>query len=838
MIRVSYCFGDEDFTETAMRILLINLLVVCFFNRALAQVFGQVTTVAGQPIPFANVLLLKSLDSSLVQGALTDEKGLYRLETTSPGVYQLRISSLGYQTWNSPVFELTPAQPAKNFGRQTIPEDARQLGEVVVRAEKPVLEQTAEGTVINVQSSVLSKGSSVLQILERSPGVVIDYRNNGLMLNGKSGVTVMLNGKPMRMPIEQVVPLLNGMSANEIEKVELLTTPVARYDAEGSAGVVNIVLKKNTKQGTNGSFSLTGGYGWGEKGTGSANLAHNARSLGLYGSYAFLHDRSSGRMFIDSWQNMPVLGGNLHVLVYDTAKAVQNNHDATVGFDFRLDEKTTIGGSTNWNSSARSTTDFNQTSYTILPDSVLLFQGTIGGTNRWQNWVQSLYAEQKGRQGEQLSLALDHLYFRNSGPTEVNSTFLTETGTPAGNNDSLFAPRQRGFANTSIRVGVAKLDYTRQLSARLKLEAGLKGTLTRNVSGAGIQSLVDGNWVGRTETANEIVMLERIGAAYASVNAQFNASTNLTIGARYEYSRTQMSNPQTAETVVDRKLGVLFPSVFLTKKLNDQAEVQLSYTKRLSRPSYTDLASFIRYSDPSAVYSGNPFLKPTITNNLKLGYTYRGYTVSVLFSRDENPIARGQLTEGPARNLLYVSPQNLAWQNSLNLQVNAPVKIANWWEMSYGLTGGPRRFQADYPPKPVQKTYVGYSATVNQTFKLPRSFSAELSGWYNSVTYNGTIKVGPMGALNAGIKKELKHNGGTFQLAVTDLLRTMRINIYYGMLTQEAFSIRNHVRIDTESRLFPILKFTYSRSIGSNVFKGGSRQGSGSQDERERIQKN
>lgn len=717
-----------------MKNLLVYAVLSCLCQRAFGQVTGKLTTAAGQPIPLANVLLLKGADSSLVKAALTNDTGMYQLDHSGPGTYILRMSSLGYQTWHSPIFELMATQPGKDLGTQILQEDTNRLREVVIRAQKPLYQQTVEGTVINVESSLLSKGSSALQILERSPGVVIDYRNNSIALNGKNGITILLNGKPMRMPVEQVVALLNGMSANDISTIELLTTPGARYDAEGSAGIINIVSKKTTKRGTNGSFSITGGYGVDEKGTGSLNLTHNTRKVRINGSYSFLHDRTYSDLFINSSQNMPILGGELDVVVRDTARSVQNNHDATVGVDIKVDAKTTLGSRIVWNSSARSATNFNHTTYTILPDSLLLFRGTIIGTNRWKNIVSSFYAERKIRADEEFNVAIDYLYFKNSNPSQVKSSFLTENGNSAGNNDSLFAPRQRGFANTTIQVGVVKTDYVKQLSSKVKLEAGAKGTYTSSLSGAGIESLVNDAWVNRTETANDLVMKEGIGAVYASVSSPLSCSTNLVLGIRYEYSRTRMDNPKTDENIVDRKLGVLFPTLFFFKKLNDLAELQLSYSKRISRPSYADLASFVRYSDPSAVYIGNPLLRPTITTNFKLSYTYRSYTFSALFSRDDHPIARYQLTESPARNLLYVSPQNLTWQNNITFQVNWPWKVNDWWDTSYGFTGGLRQFRLDYTAQPVQKAYFGYSVNISQSFKLPKSFSAELSGWYNSVS--------------------------------------------------------------------------------------------------------
>ncbi len=816
--------------------ILFTLLSCCFLQAAAGQVAGTLTTPGGQPIPSANVLLLRSGDSALIKAAVTDEKGAYRIENIRPGKYMLRFSCVGYLTENASPFELIVSEK-KDFGARVLKEDNRQLGAVVVRAERPPFQQRPDGTVVNVENSILTKGSSALEVLERSPGVVIDHRNNSINLNGKNGVTVMINGKSMNMPVEQVVSLLNGMSADELEKIELLTTPSARYDAEGSAGIINIILKKNKRPGTNGSLSLTGGYGKGEKGTGSLNLAQNTDKLGLYGSYTFSHDRTYSDLYITSSQNMPILGGQLDVIVRDTTRALRNNHNATFGLDSKLTAKTSVGGSVTYNNSTESSTTPSHNNYNVLPDSLLQYDGQVTGNNRWNNLVTSIYGEKTIREGEKVLLTFDYLHFANHDPTDIQNSFLNKEGTQAGSNDSLFSPRQKGYANTSIQVGVAKLDYTKQLSKKTKLEAGVKGAYTRSTSLSGIESLVNGAWAARSEASNDILIKEGIGAAYASLNARITPSVNLVIGARYEYSNTKMDDRRTGQGIVDRKLGVLFPNLFFSKKLNEFADWQLSYTKRISRPSYNDLASYVGYSDPSAVYTGNPFLLPTITHNIKLGYNYRGYSFSLLFSRDENPIARYQITESPSRDLLYVSPQNLSWQNNLNFQTSLPWKVNNWWSMSYSFAGGLRQFREDYTKEPVEKTYFGYSLNFSQTFTLPQNFSAEISGWYNSRAYNGTTAVAGLGALNAGLKKQLKNDKGTFQLSFSDLLKTVRYNVRYGTLTEEAFSIKNHVTVNTESSKIPILKLTYSRSLGAGTLKSSRKQDGGSGDERDRIRK-
>ncbi|SEO64147.1 Carboxypeptidase regulatory-like domain-containing protein [Mucilaginibacter gossypiicola] len=291
-----------------MKTLSISLLFICLLQGVKAQVSGRVTTANGQPLAYVTVSLIKAADSSSVKSMLTTEEGAYSIADVPAGNYRLKLSSMGYQTWSSSPFKISGNKEAKYLAVIVMKEDTRQLGEVVVKASKPLYQQRSDGLVVNVENSVLTKGSTALEVLERSPGVAIDHRDNGILLNGKSGATIMINGKLVRMPLAQVTNLLNGTSADNIEKIELLSTPPSGYDAEGSAGIINIVMKKSKKQGTNGSYSLTGGYGMGEKGTASFNLNHNTKNINLYGSYTFQHDRTYTDLFITGSQYMPFIG--------------------------------------------------------------------------------------------------------------------------------------------------------------------------------------------------------------------------------------------------------------------------------------------------------------------------------------------------------------------------------------------------------------------------------------------------------------------------------------------------------------------------------------------------
>lgn len=721
---------------------------------------------------------------------------------------------------------------SNNGSGQQASDTSKLLDAVEVTAKKRLFEQKPEGIIINTQSSLLSKGSSVLELLERAPGVMIDRRNGSIIFKGKADVLVLLNGRPMRLSPEQTLALLNGMSGAEVARIELLDAPPAGYDAQGTAGVINIITGRTKKPGASGTLTITGGLGWAEKMAASLNLAHNSPYVKIYGNYSFGHDRSYSEMFITSQQDMPVFGGKLTVTVQDTTEARRQNHDALLGTDIQITKKIKVGYSLNWNHNIGSVQDITRSNFVLFPDSLLFFNGHVAGKNRWNNFLHDLYAEKQIQEGEKLMIDINYLRFNNRNPSVVTSIFQNSKGELIGSNDSLFAPRQRGSANTLIIVGVAKLDYEKRFREKWLWQSGVKLTSTRTVSASGIESLLDGNWTPRRETINNAIMHEKTIAMYGSLNLKVDSLTSLTAGLRYEYWTASVNDPVLKQNVVSRFQGGLFPSILFAKKLNRRHELQLSFSSRIGRPSYNDLASFVRYSDPTAVYAGNTLLRSSRSLQFKVALNHRSYSFSLSLGHEDNPIVRYQITESPNRNLLLIAPQNLRYQNNISLQTNLPVTVNSWWTMNYNIMADIRQIKLAHTSVPIRKTYFTYSANLNQSFILPRKFSAELSGWYNARFYNGSIKVAGMGAVNIGVKKQFNKNRGSLNLSMIDLFSTMHINTYYGTLVTEAFSITNHVAIDLESAKSPIIKLTYSRPLGRQTVTTRTKL----MEEKERVQ--
>lgn len=801
------------------------------------KIFGKVATGDGTPIPYVNIALLNVLDSALVKGGVSNDSGHYEFSDLKIGEYILKYSSIGYISDISPILTIKNPGAAVDLGIKFLKPQSQNLDTISIKSEKSLFVQGIDGMTINVQNSILTKGSSVLEVLSRSPGIYVDRESGSILLHGKSGVAVMINGKLMRLPLAQVVSMLNGMPADNLDKIELLTTPPAKYDAEGSAGLINIILRRNQDEGTKGTLTTSIGYGWGEKGSSSINITHNSRKFNIYGGYTYSRDRSYSDWAATGSEKPEVLGKTMDFDFGSATHVTKTTHDAIFGLETTLG-KYTLGSSFSYNNIFQSYNMLATGEYIIHPDSYLSMRSNLDGTNRWVNTITSAYVERKIKSTESIVFGFDYLYYKNKNPSNVENIFLDQYGNIPNLNDTIFSPQIVGFAATPIKTSVIKIDYLTQLNKRIKIELGLKGTSTLSSSVSEIQSLLDGKLISLPDRSNNITMKEGIGAAYLSTTFKFNEETNLSVGLRYEYSSTNMDDLSKAKNIVNRKLGSIFPDLFLSKKITDNSSFNVSFTKRISRPSYNDLASFISYNDFVSVFTGNPSLRPTISHNLKFGFSFRDLSLSFLLGRDNNPIAYAQVALSPSKEWLYVSPQNLKYQNNLTIQTDIPIKLKTWWQSNNGFAGGWHQFKIEYTAQPARKTYFSYSVYSTHTFKLPLRLAMELSARYFSSYFSGSVRVEDVYIVNIGIKKILKKNYGTLQLSVDDLLRSQLIKSSFGSLTEEAFSLRSHLSYNPESKLTRIYRLTYSIPLGKSNVKDRNNKEIRYQDENSRVRKN
>ncbi|MDQ4139478.1 MAG: TonB-dependent receptor, partial [Bacteroidota bacterium] len=324
----------ESFTLLRLGSIILLLVNPFFSFSQQASVSGRLKDDGGKPISFANVLLLQSQDSALYKGTLSDEAGNFNFINVANGTYLIKSVMLGYKPNIVPAFTVSSGQKSYQIASITLAGETKQLNTVTVEAKKPLFEQHLDRLVVNVQSSITSAGSNALEVLERSPGITVNRQNNSMAMSGKQGVIIMINGKPSRIPMDAVMQMLASMNANNIEKIEIITTPSAQYDAEGNAGVINLVIKKNQNYGTNGSYSVSMGYGRYERPAASFNINHRNQKLNLFSDYSFSHTHIwqtfTNQREVTNPQNV-ILTNNL-----TRRDPIITNHTGRLGFEYTL----------------------------------------------------------------------------------------------------------------------------------------------------------------------------------------------------------------------------------------------------------------------------------------------------------------------------------------------------------------------------------------------------------------------------------------------------------------------------------------------------------------------
>ena len=795
------------------------------------QVTGQVKTADGQAMSHVNVLLLQAADSSLVTGALTDQEGQFSLNAKREGQYLVKLSFVGFEEQFSAVFELSKGQMGQDLGEFVLVEAVQSLDEVTVTAQKILVEQIPEGKVLNIQNSVLTKGSSALQVLERSPGIVLDRRNNVLTLNGQQGTLIMINGRTIRMSQADLINMLSGMSADQIESIELLTNPSAKYDADGGAGIINLKLSKNRGEHTQGSITAGLGYGWSGKENLSANFSTQLGGNRIYANYAYNRDNTFYNWHAIGSAENPFFGFG----TFDFSSANTNNqrsHNMNLGFERDLNDSWVLGGNFMFNPSNQALSTHNLGAFEYELSEDFRQDITIDQDIQINNFNTNLYTEKTLKDGV-LGFSLDYLNYDNSRPSVIASAFLDTEGNPLDFNNPQYATSNRGESQTNINLGVAQLDYSQRVNEVFSLETGLKNTYSSTKNEAFVQRREEGQWITDELSVSNQDISENILAGYVSATYVLDSLTSLTAGVRYEYWTRDYGNPD-----LDGSFGRLFPSAFLSRRLSPKSSLQLAYNRRVTRPTFNDLASFVVYNNPVSVFTGNPLLQPTITDNLRLGWQVSSVNLDLVYINEDNPIVGFQQVEREDGLATAITPQNLDYQRSWFLQTNVPINVNAWWSFNVGGSAGFREFRVTHTAEPVTKQYANINLYGSTTMLLPADVSLELSGFFNGDSYYGTMDSEEFGMLNAGLKKDLKNNGGTFQLTVTDVLKTMRYQNQMGGLTREAFNSNFVVNFYPESARSRIWRLTYTRTFGNGQAKGRRGRGASDLEEKARIANN
>lgn len=798
--------------------LIFLLLIIVSDADAQSSIRGIIVSEKDEPVTHANVLLLQSSDSSLVKGILSAEDGSFVFENVPAGMYLVTSTSTGFRQIFSSTFNTSESR-IKNLGKLVLKQSFSEMNSVTVVAKKPLYEQKQDRLIINVQNSITAAGNSVLDVLERSPGVVIDRQNNSISLKGKEGVAVMINGKVNYMPASAVIELLQGMNSGNIEKIELITVPAANLDAEGHGGYINIVMKNNDRVGTNGSFSLNGGYGNGPIMGANINMNHRKGNMNVYGNLSYSRVQKPLPIYLHSRVSNEgnILESNF---VTDRDETI-GNFNGRIGLDYQASKKTVLGILISGYDNRYTQTETNN--FQMLKNNLTDTLATQSNSelNHWQNISFNLNLQHDFDENNKLTFNVDYIYYKNNQPFRYHSYVY--------DNDKNFIYDEQKIStkSTPINFWIGALDYSKKIGKSILMETGVKATVAHFFNDLGVQRLKQGIWVEDSTLTAKYTMNENYMAAYTSFDIAIDKNTKARLGLRYEYTNSNLENTE-VKNIVDRHYGNLFPVVTLSHAFDENNAVSISYNRRIARPTFNNLAPYVYYVNENTLVTGNQSLQPSISNTITADYTFRKYILSLSASKEDNSIAIFQPTVDSTANKLIMRPENID-QKLASAMLTIPVDVANWWNMQYSITGVCQEV-ITRNSSASKNSFMNVNINATQTFKLPRSISLELSGFYQSDRLEGVYIQKAYGALNFGVKKKLAGNKGTFSFSANNILITN------DMILDADYPEKNlvtdfHIRFN--QRIFSL---TYSRNFGNNKLKEKRERTTGAEDEKGRVQ--
>ncbi len=781
---------------------------------------------SGKALSAATVSLLKAKDSALVKLAVSDKAGRYDFVNVREGRYLVSVTSVGYGKTFSSLFEV--AANEKELPPLSLAPASKDMDNVVLTAKKPFIETKIDRTVVNVEASPSSAGATAMDVLEKSPGVTVN--TDGIVsLRGKSGVVMMIDGKPTYLSATDLANLLKNMPASALDQIEIMTNPSAKYDASGNAGIINIKTKKGRNNGFNGSLTLGAGTSiyridnttyFMPRSQNSFNFNYKNGKYNFFGNYNPNYFRGRNTLTLDRNfnENGVFTGSSAQVTKF---KFGNNNHTLKLGLDYAADKKNTYGiVVSGFLFSGHPTPVSTQTLKDGAgnPTSTLVSKTT--NDNSFRNFTGNLnWKHSFDSTGKELTADFDYVKYINTSDMLLASEFYNGAYQYTGN------LLLKGHLPSDINIYSLKSDLTIPYKGG-RLEAGIKSSYVTNDNEVAYKrQLYDKSWIADSRS-NHFLYDENINAAYVSANRQMGKWV-LQGGLRLENTIAK-GKQLTNDSTFRRNFTNLFPSAFVSYDINKNNQVKISYSRRITRPNYRDLNPFTFFLDSLTYQVGNPYLLPQFTHNGELSYAYKSRFIVTANYNHTNDVISQIMRQNSEKKITYLTAENVARFRNMGLSITAPFAIAKWWNANFFTNIYNNRYQGVYNNTPLDISFTSFTANLSNTFQVGKGLTTELSGFYRYRTVEQLAIIEPFYQMSLAASKQILQGKGTVRLNIRDPFAWLR---YRGENKYGDIDMRFANRPDTRQ---VIATFTYRFGKVAQQSQP-RRRNSSSQEEQSRV---
>lgn len=735
-----------------MRQFILTILFISTVEAIYAQqhITGKISDENGNPLSGAIISMLNSNDSSLQKTAIADKLGNYTIEKPELSTALIKIEQDGFITQLKSINE---KDSVVNF----VLIQTQALGEVIITDRKKLIEEKADRTVFNVEKSAVAFGGDALEAIKKMPGVQVVQQQ--IKVAGNSGVSIMVNGRLQHLSGDELIQFLRSVPANNISKIELITSPGAKYDAEGNAGIINLVTGKNIKDGLSGSISANynrNSYG---SPSGSLSLQYKTGKFNFYsndniGEWNWLYTDEASLFYTNQkWEQ--------------TVKNEYSNKNARgqIGVDYALKKNMTIGFiytkgfAGNDSKEHISSSQFRNS---VSSDSLIRSEGTMHEVYKGKHTANANYEWKIDTMGKKLSVSTD--YFSQKLSRERNFDVKNFSRSEVSPNDET---QNRIYENPAITIRSANADLDLPYSS-LQILLGAKTSFVDNGRDFIYRRKITTDYKTDSSKSNRFLYKEQIHAGYASARKNIK-NLEMDAGVRVEHTQTTGFTLGT-QNIFKKDYTQLFPSANIKYKLNEHHNFVFSYTRRIERPSYNFLNPSRIYYTENSYQQGNPTLQPAIANNFRLSWLINAqYHIKLRVNQVNNYFDRIYFTDSSA-GISIVSRANLGKAMFYVLDFSFSKNLAKWWELNGEASGVYNQFWLNAYGS--ENVYNGFSGWVelNNTFYLnkTKTLIAELNGYYYSPRQKDYKLWKEMQNINGGIKALLLDKTLTIGLAFDD----------------------------------------------------------------------